>query len=228
MQSALMMEELVSKHSAIMDKYDKDKKIALFVDEWGGWYDVERYKSGFLYQQNTIRDAMIAGATLNIFNNHADRVKMANLAQAVNVLQSVILTKGDAMILTPTYFVMKMYKVHQNAKLIPLKFDSPVYEFNGESIPAISASCSQDDDGVVHLSLVNLDANKSHELNIDLDKLNFKNVSSEILSSGNISDFNDFENPNKIQIKKYTDFKVKHKELEIEIPPFSVVMVTLQ
>lgn len=118
MQRALQMEELVSKHSAIMDKYDAEKKVALIVDEWGGWYEVEKGTNpGFLYQQNTIRDAMIAGVTLNIFNNHADRVRMANLAQAINVLQSVILTKGNKMLLTPTYHVMEMYNVHQDATL---------------------------------------------------------------------------------------------------------------
>ena len=106
------MEELVTKHSAIMDKYDADKKVAMIVDEWGAWYEVEKGTNpGFLYQQNTMRDAMIAGTTLNIFNNHSKRVKMANLAQTVNVLQAVILTKGDKMLLTPTYHVMKMYKV---------------------------------------------------------------------------------------------------------------------
>ena len=115
MKSALEMDTLVVRHSAIMDKYDPQKKVALVVDEWGGWYDVEPGTNpGFLYQQNTMRDAMIAGATLNIFNNHADRVRMANLAQAVNVLQAVILTNNEKMILTPTYHVLEMYSVPWN------------------------------------------------------------------------------------------------------------------
>ena len=115
------MDELITKHSAIMDKYDPQKKVALVVDEWGGWYDVEPGTNpGFLYQQNTMRDAMIAGATLNIFNNHADRVRMANLAQTINVLQAVILTDKEKMILTPTYHVMEMYNVHQDATLLPV------------------------------------------------------------------------------------------------------------
>ena len=119
MRSALQMEELVTRHSTIMDKYDPAKRIALVVDEWGGWYDVEPGTNpGFLYQQNTIRDAMLAGVTLNIFNNHADRVRMANLAQAVNVLQSVVLTNKEKMILTPTYHVMEMYNVHQDATFL--------------------------------------------------------------------------------------------------------------
>ncbi len=112
------MEELVTKHSAIMDKYDPQKKKSLAVDEWGGWYDVVQGTNGaFLFQQNTMRDAMIAGATLNIFNNHCDRVKMANLAQIINVLQAVILTDEEKIILTPTYHVMEMYNVHHDAQL---------------------------------------------------------------------------------------------------------------
>ena len=128
MKQALQMEELVTKHSAIMDKYDPHKKVALVVDEWGGWYDVEPGTNpGFLYQQNTMRDAMIAGVTLNIFNNHCDRVRMANLAQTINVLQAVILTDKEKMILTPTYHVMEMYNVHQDATLLPVSVNSSDY-----------------------------------------------------------------------------------------------------
>src|SRR6476620_7112785 len=137
MKRALLMDTLVTKHSAILDKYDTEKKVALVVDEWGGWYDVEPGTNpGFLYQQNTIRDAMIAGVTLNIFNNHSDRVRMANLAQAINVLQAVILTNEEKMILTPTYHVMEMYNVHQNATLLPLKIKSNDYIINNEKLPA--------------------------------------------------------------------------------------------
>src|SRR5690606_16205400 len=135
-----LMEELVVKHSAIMDKYDPEKRVALVVDEWGGWYEVEPGTNpGFLYQQNTMRDAVIAGMTLNIFNNHAERVRMANLAQTINVLQAVILTEGEKMLLTPTYHVMEMYKVHQDAQLIPLHIKCGDYTFGDEKIPAISA-----------------------------------------------------------------------------------------
>src|SRR5205807_2558198 len=125
MKKAWQMEELVRGHAAIMDKYDPQKKVALVVDEWGGWYDVEPGTNpGFLFQQNTMRDAMIAGVTLNIFNNHCDRVRMANLAQMVNVLQAVILTSGEKILLTPTYHVMEMYNVHQDAKMVPVTLSS--------------------------------------------------------------------------------------------------------
>jgi len=227
MKRALHMEELIQKHVAIMDKYDKDNRVALFVDEWGGWYDVEPGTNpGFLYQQNTMRDAMIAGATLNIFNNHADRVKMANLAQAVNVLQAVVLTDEEKMLLTPTYHVMRMYNVHQDARLIPLSFDSPEYTFNDESLPAVSASASIDDNNTVHCSLVNIDAKKIQSIEIDVSSLKLKTVSGEILTSGKLQDHNTFDNPNKVQAKSFNEAVLNNGKLQLSIPPFSVVVIT--
>jgi alpha-N-arabinofuranosidase len=226
MKEALKMEELVTKHSAIMDKYDPEKKIDLVVDEWGGWYDVEKGSNpGFLFQQNTMRDAVLAGATLNIFNNHAERVRMANLAQCVNVLQAVILTDKAKMLLTPTYYVMKMYNVHQEAKLLPLSFKSPLYTYNGQSLPALSASASKDKNGLVHISLVNVDSKKANAIEIDLKELGIKNVSANILTSPKLQDYNSFDNPTKIQPAIFKGFNVKNDKLTITIPAFSVVML---
>ncbi|HEX9151755.1 MAG TPA: alpha-L-arabinofuranosidase C-terminal domain-containing protein, partial [Flavobacterium sp.] len=200
MKEALKMDELITKHGAIMDKYDPQQKIALVVDEWGGWYDVEKGTNpGFLYQQNTMRDAVLAGATLNIFNNHANRVRMANLAQCVNVLQAVILTDKAKMIVTPTYHVMQMYSVHQDAKLIPIEINSPLYTYNGETLPALSASVSKDKNGLVHISLVNIDTKKENKIEIDIKELGIKNVSGSLLASSKLQDFNSFDNPTKIQ-----------------------------
>src|SRR5690606_11508192 len=168
MDEAWKMEELVVRHSTIMDKFDPQKKVALIVDEWGGWYEVEPGTNpGFLYQQNTMRDAMIAGMTLNIFNNHADRVRGANLAQIINVLQAVILTEGEKMLLTPTYHVMKMYNVHQDAQLVPIHLETQNYTFEGKSIPAVSASASKKD-GSLNISLTNVDYAKPQEVTISL------------------------------------------------------------
>lgn len=140
-----------------MDKYDPDKRIGLIVDEWGTWFDVEPGTNpGFLYQQNTLRDALVAGIHLNIFNNHCDRVQMANLAQTINVLQAVILTEGDKMLLTPTYHVFNMFKVHQDAELLPLLIDSENYTMDGQSIPKISSSASIDKKNILHITLCNL------------------------------------------------------------------------
>ncbi|MDI6045739.1 alpha-N-arabinofuranosidase [Flavobacterium yafengii] len=228
MQTALKMEELVTKHSDIMDKYDPENKVALIVDEWGGWYDVEEGTNpGFLYQQNTMRDAMIAGTTLNIFNNHSKRVKMANLAQTVNVLQAVILTENEKMLLTPTYHVMKMYTVHHDAQLLPMTINSPSYSYthNGETLPALSASASKDKNGLIHISLVNIDSKKDHKIEIDMQELGIKNVTGTILASPKLQDHNTFDNPSKIKPAVFKGFETKKGKLEITIPAFSVVVL---
>jgi len=230
MQKALFMEELVNKHSAIMDKYDAGKKVALVVDEWGGWYDVEPGTNpGFLYQQNTIRDAMIAGVTLNIFNNHAERVKMANLAQAINVLQAVILTKDDKMILTPTYHVMEMYNVHQDATLIPLKISSAnEYVMGNDKLPAVSASASKDKNGLTHISLVNIDHKGSRNIVLDLKDLKGSSVKGRILSSKKVQDYNSFEKPDFIKPVAFKDASIRGGKLQVKLPPASVVVLELK
>ncbi len=229
MQTALRMEELVTKHSEIMDKYDPEKKIALIVDEWGGWYNVEEGTNpGFLYQQNTMRDAMIAGVTLNIFNNHAERVRMANLAQTVNVLQAVILTKEEKMILTPTYHVMKMYNVHQDATLLPVSFDAPMYEFNGEQLPAVSVSASQNGAGSIYVSLVNIDSKNEQKIDLNLGGGKKGKVSGTILTSKKLQDFNSFDESEKIAPKAFSDFKKKGDSWSVTLPAFSVVMLEIK
>jgi alpha-N-arabinofuranosidase len=229
MKTALRMEELVTKHIAIMDKYDPRKKIALVVDEWGGWYNVEPGTNpGFLYQQNTIRDAMIAGVTLNIFHNHCDRVRMANLAQAVNVLQSVILTNKEKMILTPTYHVMEMYNVHQDAVMLPLKIITNDYTVGEEKLPAVSASASKDKNGVTHISLVNIDAGKSQDISVSINGQKYTSVSGRILTSRRLQDYNSFEEPGKIRPENFTGAKLSDSSLQVKLPPFSVVVLTLK
>ncbi len=226
MKTALRMDELIRNHTAIMDKYDPNKRVDLIVDEWGGWYQVEEGTNpGFLYQQNTMRDAMIAGTTLNIFNNHSDRVKMANLAQTVNVLQAVILTQDEKMLLTPTYHVMRMYNVHQDAKLLPVEFTSPLYVHNGEALPALSVSASEDNSGNKHFSLVNIDAKKEHEIELNVDGLKLKNAVAQILTSKRVQDHNTFDNPEKVKPIEFKDFKLKNGKLTLTLPPFSVVVV---
>lgn len=225
MKTALFMQELIDKHTAIMDKYDPEKEIDLVVDEWGGWYEVEEGTNpGFLYQQNTMRDAMIAGATLNIFNNESERVKMANLAQTVNVLQAVILTDDERMLLTPTYHVMKMYIPHHDAQLLPVDFESPNYTYNGESLPAVSISASRKA-GKVNLSLVNIDSKKENKVEIDLENLDVNNMSGTILTSDNLQDHNSFDNPKNIVPQQFKDFRIRRGKLQVTLPPFSVVVL---
>jgi alpha-N-arabinofuranosidase len=229
MQRALLMEELVTKHSAIMDKYDPKKTKSLAVDEWGGWYDVVQGTNGaFLFQQNTMRDAMIAGVTLNIFNNHCDRVKMANLAQIINVLQAVILTDEEKMVLTPTYHVMEMYNVHQNAVMLPITIASNKYMLGSDMLDAVSASASRDKNGTVHISLVNIDAKEQQEVKINLQDLPAKSVKGKILTAEKLQDYNSFDNPEKIKPIVFTGAKLNGKELIVKMPPFSVVVLTME
>jgi alpha-N-arabinofuranosidase len=229
MKTALRMEELVTRHSTIMDRYDPAKRTALVVDEWGGWYNVEPGTNpGFLYQQNTMRDAMIAGVTLNIFNNHCDRVRVACLAQTVNVLSAVILTNKEKLILTPTYHVMEMYNVHQDATMIPLNVTGNDYVVGNQKLPAISVSASKDKNGVTHISLVNIDAVKSQEVNIDIRGAKYTNVSGRILASAKLQDYNSFETPDKIKPAVFKSFKMADTKVTVTLPPFSVVVLELK
>ena len=225
MERSWKMQELIDKHTAIMEQYDPEGRVDLVVDEWGGWYDViDGTNPGFLFQQNTMRDAMIAGLVLNIFNNHADRVKMANLAQTVNVLQAVILTDEEKMLLTPTYHVMHMYKVHQDATLLATDFESPVYALDGEELPAISISASRDEQGKVHISLVNIDASRNYPVSLNLEGLVSGAMDATILRSGNLQDHNTFENPEKIKPAAFDDFRLRNGVLTTSLPPFSVLV----
>jgi len=218
----------VTKHSAIMDKYDPGKKIALVVDEWGGWYDVEPGTNpGFLFQQNTMRDAMIAGITLNIFNNHAARVRVANLAQCVNVLQAVILTDKEKMILTPTYHVMEMYNVHQDATLLPVAVKTEDYIYNAEKLPAVSVSASRDSAGKVHVTLVNIDTKKLQAITVNFKGVKYKTVTGRILTSAKLQDYNSFDDPEKIKPADFKGAEWKGDSVHVKLPPFSVVVLEL-
>ncbi|MXV17012.1 alpha-N-arabinofuranosidase [Hufsiella ginkgonis] len=228
-RNTLKMDEIVSKHSAIMDKYDPRKRVALVVDEWGIWTDVEPGTNpGFLYQQNSMRDALIAGINLNIFNNHSDRVKMANLAQTVNVLQALVLTEKDKMILTPTYHVFDLYKVHHDAKYLPMELNTPDYVSGDSKIPAVNASASQDSTGTIHISLVNVDLSKTINLTTSLPGVNWKTVTGQIISSGKITDINTFTEPDKIHIRPFTGAKKMNNDLVVALPPQSVVILKVQ
>jgi alpha-N-arabinofuranosidase len=199
------------------------------VDEWGGWYDVEPGTNpSFLYQQNSMRDAMVAGVTLNIFNNHAGRVRMANLAQTVNVLQAVVLTDGERMVVTPTYHVMEMYAVHHDAVLLPVDVRSGPYAVGKEILPAISASASRGSDGVTHLSLVNIDAGHPQEVVVELRGASYSTVSGRILASGKIQDYNTFDAPDRVKPAAFAGAALNGTTLRAKLPPCSVVVLSLR
>ncbi|MEJ2051477.1 MAG: alpha-N-arabinofuranosidase [Calditrichota bacterium] len=230
MKNTLVMEERLKKHIALMDEYDPENRIGLIADEWGNWFTVEPGTNpGFLYQQNTVRDAVTAALYLNIFNNHAYRVKMANIAQFVNVLQAMILTKDDQIVKTPTFYVFKMYKVHHDATLLPINLTCDDYEYDGMTLPSISASASKDTDGAIHVSLCNIDMNKSRSVEIDLRGTdNLSKSSGEIITSAKANDYNDFGQPEKVNIKKFSSFSVKNNILKVDLPAKSVVTIELK
>jgi alpha-N-arabinofuranosidase len=222
LKKTLFMEELLQKHSAIMDVYDPAKRVGLLVDEWGTWYDVEPGTNpGFLYQQNTLRDAIVTGINLNIVHNHADRVQMANIAQVVNVLQAVILTEGEHMLLTPTYHVMNMFKVHQDAQLLALDFISPDYTYNDETIPQLSVSASVDGNHHIHISLCNLHHNESADLRFELRGASQTMVSGTILTDKALNAHNTFEQSESITPKDYNGAVLSEGWLSLTLPPAS-------
>jgi alpha-N-arabinofuranosidase len=229
MKNCLRMEEFVTRHSAIMDKYDSAKRVALAVDEWGIWTDVEPGTNpAFLYQQNSLRDALVAGITLNIFNNHAERVRLANLAQTVNVLQALVLTKGSQMLLTPTYHVFDLYKVHQDAKLLPIQITSPDYTSGADKIPAVNVSASIDSIGAIHVSFVNLDPNNKITVRATLTGLNWKSVTGQVLTSAKFTDINTFEKNDYVKPAKFSAAKKEGNELVVELPSKSIVVLELK
>jgi len=229
LRRCLHIEDVIDEHMEIMDRYDPRKNVALVLDEWGTWYDVEPGTNpGFLFQQNSMRDALVAGLTLNYLNERCDRVKMANIAQTVNVLQSLIFTEGEKMMLTPTYHIYDMYKVHQDATMLPLDMDSPDYSFGDQSLPAVQASASRSKDGKIHVSIINIDPVNSREAMLTLDGADAKKVSARILSSGEINSHNTFENPGEVVIKDFEGAKVKKGVISLELPAHSVIMIEIQ
>lgn len=228
LKRAVRMEELVSKHSAIMDKYDPDKKVGLYVDEWGTWYDPEAGRNpGFLYQQNTLRDALVASLTLDIFHRHADRVKMANIAQMVNVLQAMILTDKEKMTLTPTYHVFEMYIPFQGATSLPAEVQSPMYSRGESSLPQVSVSAARDANGKLQIAFTNVDPNKGASVATKITGVNVKSASGRILTAAAIDAHNTFDKPEAVKPAPFKASK-KGNELRVELPPKSVVVVTVE
>ncbi|MDR1153664.1 MAG: alpha-N-arabinofuranosidase [Bacteroidales bacterium] len=223
------MEELISRHSTIMDRYDPQKRIGLVPDEWGTWYNVEPGTNpGFLFQQNTMRDAIVAGINLNIFNAHCDRVKIANIAQAVNVLQSVILTDREKMVLTPTYWVFWLYRVHQDATMLPVALSCNRYELNGRGMDAVSVSASKDAAGRIHITLVNIDPNRAQTVEGELRGVVAENVTGKILTSAKLNGCNTFESPNTIAVQDFRDARLSKGSLSVQLPARSVVMLEIE
>jgi len=229
LKNALRMEELVTRHSEIMDKYDPEKRVALLVDEWGAWHAVEPGTNpGFLYQQNSLRDALVAAANLNIFNNHCDRVKMANIAQMINVLQAMILTDKEKMILTPTYWVYQMYTVHHEAKRLPIDLQASDYQLGSDKLPSVNASASKDSQGKIHVTLCNLNPNAPAEVSCEVEGAKADNFSGRLLTASQITSHNTFDKPDEVKPTTFDGLKKTAQGFVATLPPKSVVMVEVQ
>ncbi|MBP2161631.1 MULTISPECIES: alpha-N-arabinofuranosidase [Asticcacaulis] len=226
-KSAYKMDELVTKHSAIMDKYDPKKKVILAVDEWGTWYTAAKGSNPrFLQQQNSQRDAIVAAVTINIFTRHADRVRMANIAQMINVLQAMILTEGDKMVLTPTYHVFKLYVPFQDATFLPVQYDAGTYTFNGVTLPALDVTAAKGKDGKVYVSLTNINPKAPAEIDLAALGLKAKGAKGETLAAPKIDSINTFDNPN-VVAPKAISAKAQGGKLVLKLPPQSVTVVAL-
>ncbi len=224
----LDIENVVKKHIAIMDKYDPQRKVGLMVDEWGTWWDQEPGNHSVLYQQNTMRDAFVAALTLNIFNKYTDRIKMANIAQVVNVLQAMILTDGPKMLLTPTYHVFEMYKVHMGATNLPMDIQCDSLVSNDKKMACVSASASKDTKGLIHITLANIDPDKDQKIEIDLATIKINNVSGTILTAKTLDAHNTFENPATVAPAVFKGVKVSKSGLTINIPSKAIIALELQ
>lgn len=226
---SLRMDEFIKGHSKVMDKYDPEKRVVLAVDEWGIWTDpLEGTNSGFLEQQNSLRDAFIASTTFDIFAKHNERVKLANIAQTVNVLQAMVLTEGDKMVKTPTYHAFEFYKVHYDAQYLPMNFDSPEYILGETVIPAIHGTTSVSDNGRINITLTNIDAQNAHKLLLNFEELGGKSISSErILTADNVNSHNTFNNGNVVAPTNFNGASLSGNSLNLTLPAKSLVVITL-
>lgn len=229
MVNTLKMDDFIINNKKVMDKNDPEKKVGFYVDEWGTWYDVTGDDDpGFLYQQNSLRDAVVAGLNLNIFHKHADRVHMSIIAQMVNVLQAMILTEKDKMVLTPTYHVFKMYVPFQDATSLPLELKNvPQYTLGKASIPAVSATAARAKDGKVYIALVNANPNKAETVDINLAGITVNGVSGQVLTASAMDAHNTFAAPEAIKPAAYSA-KAKNGKLALEIPAKAVVVVAVE
>jgi alpha-N-arabinofuranosidase len=229
LNGARKMDELITKHTAIMDKYDPAKRVFLAVDEWGSWYAQDPgTQPGFLRQQNTLRDALIASVHLDIFAKHADRVRMTAIAQMVNVLQAMILTDGSKMVLTPTYHVFEMYKPWQDATVLPIEIKTPWYSKDQFTMPAVSGSAVRAKDGKVHVALSNLDPNQTNSVMINLAGVNASGVTGRVLTASAINSHNTFDAPEAVRPAAFNGATVQGGRLSVTLPAKSVVVLELQ
>jgi alpha-N-arabinofuranosidase len=229
LRRAMQLDDILIKQSNIMDKYDPEKRVALIVGEWGAWHDVEPgTNEGFLYQQNSLRDALVAGVSLNIMNKHCQRVRMGNIAQTVNVLQAMILTDKEKMILTPTYHVFDMFKVHHDAKLLPADIDCKDYRLDEEKMTGLNVSASKDDSGKIHISICNLNPNDDAELSCEIRGAETSKITGQVLTADKITAHNTFDDPEVVKPSDFDEYQKTDNGFRTTIPAKSIVVFEIQ
>jgi alpha-N-arabinofuranosidase len=228
LKSTLEMDALINKHAAIMDRYDPQKKIALVVDEWGSWYKpLSGSNPGFLVQQNSLRDAVLAALNLNIFIRHADRVRMANIAQMIKVLQALIMTDKEKMVLTPTYYIYQMYVPFQDATFVPLTYNAGSYTHGDVSLPRVDAVAARDASGKLWLALTNLDPNQSVEVETTLTGSTGKSAVGETLTAARVDSVNTFAAPNTV-VPRRVSTNIQAGRLTLKLEPKSVTVISVE
>jgi alpha-N-arabinofuranosidase len=229
MKNTLTIYPLLEGNIEVMDRFDPRGRIGLFVDEWGTWWDTEPGTNpGFLYQQNTLRDAVSAGVFLNAFNNYCHRVKMANVAQTVNVLQAMILTEGEKMIVTPTYHVFEMYTVHHDATMLPFEADCSYYRLGDEQIQSLDVSASKDKAGKIHITICNLNPDEPAELVCELQGATPSRITGRMLTADTLNAHNTFDDPEAVRPDAFDKFDFEDNIITATLPPKSVVLLGIE
>ena len=228
LKSTLFMDEFLRKQEAVMDKYDPEKRVTLSVDEWGAWHaPLSGSNPAFLVQQNSVRDAILASLNLNIFARHADRVRMANIAQMINVLQAMILTDKEKIVLTPTYYVFKMYVPFQDATFIPVAFDAGTYTHGSVILPHVDAIAAKGADGKLLIEVTNLDAENPATIDVDVAGIAAKSAKAETLTGVAVDSINTFDSPSTV-VPKPTAVKVQNGKLSLTVASRSVTVISIE
>jgi alpha-N-arabinofuranosidase len=222
------LEEMIEKHEAIMDKADPQKKVGLMVDEWGDWYDpAPGSNSAFLVQDNTLRDALVAATNFHIFMRHAGRVRMANIAQMVNVLQSMIRTDGARMVLTPTYYAFLMYEPFQGATALPVQVTTPDYAAGSSKLPAVDVTAARATDGATYVALINSNPNQPADVSVSIPATKGR-VSGQLLTGAKMDSRNEFAQPEQVHPVPFTGVRWSGATLNVSLPAKSVVVLQLK
>jgi alpha-N-arabinofuranosidase len=225
----IRMDDIITRHTAAMDKHDPKKRVAMFVDEWGTWYDQEPGSHpGFLYQQNSLRDALVTSLNFDIFARHTDRLRGANIAQMVNVLQAMLLTDGARMVKTPTYWIFDLYKDYQDGIVLPVEVRSRWYAKNEWVLKAVSASAVRGVDGVVHMGLTNVDPNAPASVSVTLEGIVGTTVSGRIITAAAMDAHNSFDAPDTVRPVPFTGASLSGTTLTVTLPAKSVVMLDIR